>query len=133
MVVCQNARRARTAVDREGFVLKDTFLAAVLMTGVPDYELEWLAMVMNSDVFHYIYEHIFGGTRKAGGHLHFLPGYLSGLYVPAAPEEGVVMELYSRMASGCGSMAEVEELVRDSYRLKPAELKAVCSYGYPQP
>ena len=85
-MICQNALRLRAALDREGYVLKDTFFAArpterCRAEGVP---LEALLGLVNSALLHRWYAAVFGLTRVNGGYLHYLGSYLKHLPVPEA-------------------------------------------------
>lgn len=107
VVVAQNARRCRAALDRSGLVLKDTFLLVRARGDVPDAErwLAWLVLVLQSDVFHVLYAQLFAGTRKGGGYLHFLGSYLAIMPIPAPPD-GPLETRDARTA---------EQLVRQAY------------------
>lgn len=131
LVVCQNARRARVAVDRDRLVLKDIFLAALPRAGEPAL-LEWLAIVLGSDLVHYLYEHLFGGTRKNGGYLHFLPRYLAPLPVPPVPDADAVRGLHASLARGEPRHTDAEAMVREAYGVRPAEARALDAYRYPE-
>lgn len=86
VVIVQNARRCRAALDRTGLVLKDTFLLVRPRDGADaDRVMAWLVAVLHSDVFHALYAQLFAGTRKGGGYLHFLGSYLSVVPIPAPP------------------------------------------------
>ena len=128
LVVCQNARRARCAVDRGRFVLKDTLLAVRSAADTAPDTLEWLALVLHSDLFHYLYEHLYGGTRKGGGYLHFLARYLEPFPVPARPADVPVADLY---ALGGGGGKQAEAAVRAAYGVTAGEAEALDGYGYP--
>ena len=130
LVVCQNARRARAAVDRDGLVLKDTLLAVRSRSDAPPGTLEWLALVLHSDLFHYLYEHLYAGTRKAGGYLHFLARYLDPFPVPPPPAGDTARQLYARCAAGAGRTGS-EALVRRAYGVTPDEAQALEAYPFP--
>ncbi len=128
VVVAQNARRCRAALDRSGLVLKDTFLLVRPRDGQDDEErgLEWLVWVLQSDVFHVLYAQLFAGTRKGGGYLHFLGSYLASVPIPPPPPgplEGV-------------DRATAERLVRDAYGVTAEEaawLDASAGVAWPLP
>ncbi len=156
VVVCQNARRLRAAVDREGFVLKDTFLAVLprrsgtLSASRPvagpdghrpssvgdlapvDATLDWLCLVLQSDVIHYLYEHLFAGTRKGGGYLQFLPRFLAILPVPPCPDEDAAVRLAARLAEGEPAWKEAESMVLDAFEVSRSERRALMAYGFPE-
>ncbi len=161
LVICQNARRARCAIDENGYVLKDTFLAGILERE-KDGLLEWLCLVLNSDVVHYVYEHLYGGTRKGGGYLHFLSRYLSPLPVPPMPDASKVLPIHEILADsskhepanerdanasrGTGltfarsvrpsfqeARQAAEKLVREAYGVTAFERRALESYSFPSP
>lgn len=112
VVVCQNASRARTAVDREGFVLKDTFLAIVAKPGQDDSVLDWISQVLNSQVFRYVYEHWYAGTRKGGGYLHFLKRYLDPFPIPPLPRVGASESVESMVEQAYGIAVSERNLIR---------------------
>ncbi|RMG11207.1 MAG: hypothetical protein D6729_18335, partial [Deltaproteobacteria bacterium] len=131
LVVCQNARRLRCAVDTEGYALKDTFLCGQPRRGGAR-SLRWLALYLQSDLLHYLYEHLYGGTRKAGGHLHFLPRTLTGLPLPPMPVPRCTDTLYRRAAGGdTSAFTKIETLVRQAFACTPAERRALDAYAYP--
>ena len=134
VVLCQNARRARAGLDREGLVLKDTFLS--LRCREPaDLQrawLEWAVLVLNSRLFHYLYEHLYGGTRKGGGYLHFLSRYLEPCPIPPPPDAGRVRAVHDALEAGCGDPEAAEALVRQAWGVTPDEVEALDGYGYPE-
>jgi tRNA1(Val) A37 N6-methylase TrmN6 len=121
LVVCQNARRARAAIDIEGYVLKDTFLLGALKSPTNTQYLYWLCIVLHSDVFHIVYETLFGGTRKAGGFLHFLGSYLACMPVPVIPENVDAQALYYSGFDNNGLTKDCENIVRLAYGLTARE------------
>ncbi len=155
VVVCQNARRLRAAVDREGFVLKDTFLAViphrpfesaeahgeqnhglfgpspVTDRGPPAPSPEWLCMLLQSNLMHYLYEHLFAGTRKRGGYLQYLPRFLSILPVARCPDEEVAGHLAARLSQGEPVWKEVEALVLDAFEVSHLQRKALQEFPFP--
>ena len=134
LVVCQNARRMRAALDRTGIILKDTFLALLPHNARPSRgELEWLCMVLNSRVLHYVYEHLYAGTRKQGGYLHYLARYLEPLPIPPMPEppERVVAR-HRRLVQGTAPPADCEPLVERAYGLRPHEAEAIAAHVIPE-
>jgi|APSaa5957512535_1039671.scaffolds.fasta_scaffold27953_3 SAM-dependent methyltransferase len=108
LVVCQNARRLRCAVDLDGgYVLKDTFLALIPRPGVPRWWLWWLALVLSSDIFHLFYESLNAGSRKGGGYLSFLPSTLSKLPIPK-PTAGLYGSILDTRYTSCSLGDESE-------------------------
>jgi hypothetical protein len=142
LVICQNVRRARAAIDDEGFILKDTLLSLRLRAGQPADLLPWLALILNSNVFHFLYEHAYGGTRKGGAYLHFLPRYLLPFPVPPPPSLDHARELYGLLASSAGRLDDAEfqrlhrsaeELVRTAWKVTQGEGEALDAYAVPAP
>lgn len=134
VVVCQNARRGRAALDRQGFVLKDTFLSVRLRDGVPgdpEVRLAWLVLVINSRIFHYLYEHVYGGTRKGGGYLHFLARYLDPFPLPPPPELESVSSLHGALERGEDAWDAAEALVRRAWGVTEREREALDAYAFP--
>ncbi|MCB9682263.1 MAG: Eco57I restriction-modification methylase domain-containing protein [Alphaproteobacteria bacterium] len=124
VAVCQNARRARAALDTTGMVLKDTFLLAHAHDGVDAaLWLRWLVLVLHADVTHVVYEQLYAGTRKAGGYLHFLGPYLAALPVPDPPEgaRDAILRLHDALAAGEPLQARAEAWVRAAYGVSEAE------------
>jgi hypothetical protein len=132
VVVCQNARRARAALDTTGLVLKDTFLA-VRTPGDDLVRLAWLVLVLQSDVLHVVYEQLFGGTRKGGGWLHFLGRYLDVLPIPEPPADVDVLALHARLVDGGDlfAAAEAEAVVRRAYGVTAEEGSWLDAAGLP--
>ena len=133
VVVCQNARRGRAALDRDDLVLKDTFLSLRCREDedVQRAWLEWTVLVLNSRLFHYLYEHLYGGTRKGGGYLHFLTRYLAPCPIPAPPDAERVRAVHEALEAGEGDPREAEALVRRAWGVTPAEAEALDAYDYP--
>lgn len=131
IVLCQNARRARAALDLDGYVLKDTFLAMKPLVQGPGAVplLKWVLLVLHSDLFHFVYEHLYAGTRKGGGFLHFLPGYLDPFPLPPPPDLDRVGRIHDALARGEGDPAEAEELVSTSCGLSRDEKDRVQKYS----
>ena len=135
-VVCQNARRGRAALDEEGFVLKDTFVCVKPRPGVSDAPgwLEWLVLLVNSDLFHYLYEHLYGGTRKGGGYLHYLGSYLNPFPLASPHDLDLVGELHARLVAEPHDgevQRQVEEMLRRAYEVSSGEGGALDAYPYP--
>jgi len=137
-VVCQNARRGRAALDRDELALKDTFLAVKgaeglqLTTGRSELAwLAWLVLWTNSDLFHYLYEHLYGGTRKGGAYLHFLPRYLNPLPMAPPPAGERAMELLHEVRDDPSKANKVERELRQAWRITAAEAQALDEYDYP--
>lgn len=78
VVICQNGRTLRAALDEEGFVLKDTFLCG--MVREQDHPLcrhpRALVGLLCSRAVHFFYAHVFYGGHVNGGYLHFLRSFL---------------------------------------------------------
>jgi len=134
VVVCQNARRCRVALDRTGYVLKDTFLSVRCRSneheraGLP----EWITLVLNSRLFHYLYEHLYGGTRKGGGFLHFLPRYLDPFPFAEPPDDVDVRALHDAVEKGKTPLSEVDTIVERAWGITSVELKVLNVYEFPQ-
>jgi hypothetical protein len=136
VALCQNARRARAALDREGFVLKDTFILLRprdRIGGVSTGLLEWLVLLFNSEVFHFLYEHVYAGTRKAGGFLHFLPGHLERLPIPPPPDAEGARALHAARVEGRAGPEEVEAWVRRAWGLSPEDDAYLRTLVFPEP
>jgi hypothetical protein len=119
-------------------VLKDTFLAIKGVpalasdTGVAEAAwLAWLVLWLNSDLFHFLYEHLYGGTRKGGAFLHFLPRYLAPLPLAPPPAGEDPRALLEAVQADLGARAAVERLLRHAWGVTPAEAEALDAYGYP--
>ncbi|MFK7929684.1 MAG: N-6 DNA methylase [Myxococcota bacterium] len=125
VAIPQNARRPRAALDRSGAVLKDTFLAGVPAHNNPDV-LPWLVLVINSALFHHLYEALFGGTRKGGKFLHLLRGYLELMPLPTPPDEAnAVHEALCLDPTDEALIAQAEQLVRRAYGVTDDEHRAL--------
>ncbi len=135
VVVCQNARRARVALDRLGYVLKDTFLSLRCLSSSDEKAgwLEWITLVLNSRLFHYLYEHFYGGTRRGGGYLHFLPRYLGPFPFADLPTWLDVREVHDSVAAGETSPAQVDALVERAWGLTGPQRRVLDDYHFPRP
>ncbi len=135
LVLCQNARRGRAALDYQGVVLKDTFLSIRCQSSEDEAAgwLEWMSLVLNSRLFHYLYEHLYGGTRKGGGYLHFLPRYLEPFPVAPPPDLERVRAVHEALVDGTGDIEQAEALVREAWNLSAAERAVLDDYRYPEP
>ena len=130
-IICQNVRRARAALDTDSLVLKDTLLSMRLREGQPPELLPWLVIVLNSDLLHYLYEHAYAGTRKGGGYLHFLAGYLNPFPFPPPPPPRLVLALHARLVEDPTRQPEAEAAVRAAWRVTPEESAALGAYPMP--
>jgi len=104
IAVCQNSKRLRAAVDLEGYVLKDTFLALkpARRCLAESLDLHALCAVLNSAVLHFYYVTLYGMTHVAGGYLHFLGQYLKHLpLVVPRGEAAVELGELAREAAAC--------------------------------
>jgi hypothetical protein len=81
IIICQNALQIRAVLDREGFVLKDTFIAAFPKdTKHPLVQYpEAIVALLNSEIVHFFYSQVFQGGHVGGGYLHFLAPYLEDI------------------------------------------------------
>ena len=136
VVICQNARRGRAALDKNGFILKDTFVCVLPRPGITDNPgwLEWLVLLVNSDFFHYIYEHLYGGTRKGGGHLHYIKSYLAPFPIALPGDLGEVTRIHAALVADPEDLDTkrlAEELVRRSYAVSSDEAVPLDQYEYP--
>lgn len=140
VVVCQNARRGRAALDRDGVVLKDTFLSVQCRTSedIDRGWLEWIVLVVNSRLFHYVYEHLYGGTRKGGGYLHYLPRYLDPFPIPHPPPKAELLATHGALASAQGDpiasrRLAAQRLVERAWGVTDDERRVLADYSYPDP
>ena len=86
---------------------------------------------LNSDLCHYLYEHLYGGTRKGGGYLHFLKTYVQPLPLPPLPDSAEVMRIHDVLVEGRGGQEQAEALVREACAITDVEKSALDSYCYP--
>lgn len=134
VVVPQNVRRPRAALDRTGLVLKDTFLAVVAREAADEATwLPWLTIVLNSTVFHHLYEALYGGTRKGGGYLHVLGSYLHPLPIPDPPAEAAALhEALVDRPTDAALLLQADHMVEEAYALTPVERSAVRARSLPK-
>lgn len=114
VVITQNAARCRAALDREGFVLKDTFLLARAWHDAARWH-PWLVMVLNSEVFHRLFVQVHAGTAKGGGFLSFLGANLGRMPLPPPPDGVDVAALHDARVAGMVDDAAVERVVAGAY------------------
>lgn len=135
VVVPQNLRRMRAALDETGLVLKDTFLAIRPREAArAEVWLPWVVLVLNSAFFQHLYEGVYGGTRKGGGYLQVLGSYLHPLPLPEPPAG--VREAYSACKqdpTDLQALAHAEDLVRAAYGVTPAESALLDATPCPLP
>lgn len=81
LVLAQHATRPIVAIDREGFVTKDTY--PVGWPTDPRWSLEALCAVVGSTVFAALYNTLFQGVLVGGDTYHYLPAFLHQVPVPA--------------------------------------------------
>jgi len=134
LVVCQNARRCRCAVDVVGHVLKDTFITMTLRPGVPRWWLYWTALVLSSNIFHLVYESLNAGSRKGGGFLSFLPSTLGRVPVPRL--EGLSPSAIAKLYNDCSTgddhaWARLDAIVATLYGLDAKMLDSLSSADVP--
>lgn len=84
ILVAQNARAPRAALDLDGFVLKDTFVL-VRHRGGDAATLPALLAAIRGEAFARAYAALFAGTRKGGGYLAFLPRHLEAMPIALDP------------------------------------------------
>lgn len=128
VVIAQNVKRLRAAMDREGFVLKDTFLLA---RGGEAHDLAWLTLLLNSATFHVLFSQLYGGTRKRGGYLHVLPRYLAPMPIPPTPPDA--SELHASVCAGDLSPEAVEARIREAYGVTADEAAWLATQAVPEP
>lgn len=122
VIIPQNVRRPRAAMDCEGYILKDTLLLArVKDHTVANHWLPWLVHVINSDVFFVLYEQLYGGTRKGGDFIHLLGRYLRTFPLPAPPDFTASVHLHDSILETGVGRREAEELVRSAYQVTDEE------------
>jgi len=100
LVLCQNARTLRVALDEEGLILKDTLLCGRLRDQEHPLCRRPRALVglLSSQAIHFLYSHLFEGGHVGAGYLHFLSGPVGELPVGRWDPERVeaVAELAAR-------------------------------------
>lgn len=133
VVLCQNARRARAALDTEGFVLKDTFLSLRLRDpdDARDAWLPWIVLVVHTRLFHVLYEALYGGTRKGGRYLAFLPRMVAPVPLPPPPDAEAVRALHAAIAAGEAAPDAGEAMVRAAFGVTDAEAAAIDAIDVP--
>lgn len=129
VVLCQHARSAIGWFDADGrFVTKDVY--PILLPHDPSAEAAaaWTAVV-NSRVFSTLYALMYRGIAIGSGYLHFLPGFLHAVPVPAlspsrvrALAEGVTA---LQAAPGREGYEALDDAVGDLYGLTAGERAAV--------
>ena len=122
IVVCQNSKRLRAAVDEQGYVLKDTFLALrpTERCRAEGVDLHALCALLNSAVLHFYYLTLYGMTHVAGGYLHFLGQYLK--HLPLVLPRG-------RVAAGLGDLAREAAACEDPQRLAALDARMEEAVG----
>lgn len=132
VVIPQNARRPRAAINHHGYVLKDTFLAATLREGSRRDWLAWLTLVLNSGFGHHLYEALFGGTRKGGGYLQLLGSYLHHLPIPDPPDGCKTLhERLTHDPNDADARRGAEAMVRHAFEVTDDEARAVDAMPLP--
>lgn len=133
VVIPQNVRRPRAALDTRGVVLKDTFLAVIPKEGVDPAWLAWLVLVVNSGLFHHLYEAFYGGTRKGGAYLHLLGSYLAPFPLPHPPQGAVELHA-ARVEDPLDPELEsrAEALVRRAYGVTASEGSVLDALELPE-
>ncbi len=88
IIICQNSKRIRSALDTKDYVCKDIFFTAKMTELAKRLNLTYFQITgfLNSKVISFFYSKIFGGTHVAGNYLHFLPLYLNTLPFPIIDE-----------------------------------------------
>lgn len=132
VVLTQNARRCRAALDTSGLVLKDTFPLIARSPSAHADDLPWAVLVLNSALFHVLYEALYGGTRKGGRFLHFLGSYLHPFPFPLPPTGA--RELHDALVLDPSSevlQARAESMVRSAYGVLDEEAEALAGLELP--
>ncbi|MGC6492432.1 MAG: hypothetical protein ACON5B_06280, partial [Myxococcota bacterium] len=95
--------------------------------------LPWLTIVLNSTVFHHLYEALYGGTRKGGGYLHVLGSYLHPLPIPDPPAEAAALhEALVDQPTDAALLLQADQMVEEAYALTPVERSALRARSLPE-
>ncbi|UJG41351.1 MAG: N-6 DNA methylase [Candidatus Heimdallarchaeum aukensis] len=88
IIICQNSKRIRAVLDKEGFICKDIFFVAKITPKTLNTSLNYevILSVINSKLMSYLYDRIFSSTHVSGRYLHYLPTYLHSLPFPKLSE-----------------------------------------------
>jgi hypothetical protein len=143
VVICQNGRTLRAALDERGYALKDTFLCGVLRPGPRPLSRHPRALVglLCSRAVHFFYSHVFYGGHVGGGYLHFLRSFLVdvplGEWTEPAAAAAAALVREREQAAGTAAPAALEEqieaLVAAALGLSPAEQEAVRAWAETEP
>jgi hypothetical protein len=161
VVICQNGRSLRAALDTQGFVLKDTFLCGRLRESSHPLVRRPRALVglLCSRLTHFFYSHVFHGGHVNGGYLHFLRSFLVDVPLGrwtdelAADVEAAVLrreqapDLDAEVAGGAiaGTIEAVEQVIEEeieeeieeriaaAFHLTPGEQQALREWAAQDP
>ncbi|MDD5626173.1 MAG: transcriptional repressor LexA [Patescibacteria group bacterium] len=137
LIICQNSLRLRATYDDNKFYCKDTFFVANLNNNIKnDFNLKFFLALLNSKLLHYYYANILKGTHVAGGYLHYLIGYLSGLPVaePTKKQQSDIVVLVEKILKTEKENEfskidnQIDQLIFNLYNLNNKEIKIVKSF-----
>lgn len=141
IVICQNGRTLRAALDESEAILKDTFLCGLPVPGGPlGAQPRALVGLLNSRAVHFFYAHVFFGGHVAGGYLHFLRSFLkdvpAGAWTDTAAAE--TAELARRRESAPAEEwpvleEAIEARVSTALGLDAAEVEAIRRWAASDP
>ncbi len=135
IIICQNGRTLRAAYDEAGYVLKDTFFVArPLDPGSPMGAFPRAVVgLLCSPYIHFLYSHLFHGSRVGSGYLHFLVAFLQQLPagewgVGEAARAAELVRVLESDPSAPGVEAELNDLVANCLGLTPADRTAAARW-----
>ena len=88
--------------------------------------------MLNSGVFHVVYEALYGGTRKGGNFIHFLGSYLHPFPLPEPPVGATRLhDAIVRRPDDPVLLAQIEDMVRAAYGVTADEAAALDDVDVP--
>lgn len=139
IVICQNGRSLRAALEPNGYILKDTLLCGLLRSRSHPLLTHPRALVgvLCSRAVHFFYSHVFHGGHVNGGYLHFLRTFLND--VPTGhwtDETAASLEAIVRRREGMPPgpearelEAEAEVLVEEAFGLTSGQRREIAAWA----
>ncbi|MHA1867200.1 MAG: Eco57I restriction-modification methylase domain-containing protein [Candidatus Heimdallarchaeaceae archaeon] len=136
IIICQNSKRIRAVLDKEGFICKDIFFVGNTTQKAHNSEISYevILSVINSKIMSYLYDRIFSSTHVSGRYLHYLPTYLHSLPFPKLSKEEKkqlhelsekIMEKEITENEFMKIDEQIDKIVYNAFRLEDYEIEIV--------
>lgn len=140
--ICQNTLRLRAAWSEKGWAFKDTFLLGLPIASAgplaPAHPLvhypRAIVALLNSDLAHFFYAHVFYASHINGGYLHYLAPYVGEIPlgkwdVDMAKQADALVRKLEKAPDDTALDAELQALVATAFGLSAEETLVVAKFA----